>query len=1270
MEDQNNNSRDITAMTQYQEASGASTTAHINPITFMRSGYIHCRMIVEEGFPVDFLHLEVNQSYEKLTGLKNVTGLRMSEVLPGIAESNPEFLEKHRKVVESGVPDQFEVYLKQLNKWYDISIYRPQTGEYVALFDDVTERKQAELILVQSEERFRRLFENHSAVMLLLDPDTGGITDANHSAAAFYGWSTDELRRMRIQQITSVSPDEVKRNMEKCRTSEQNRFLFEHRRADGSVCNVEVFSNLIHVGEKELLYAIIHDVTERRYAEEALRQSEERFRSLFEGHSAIMMVIDPCTGNIMDANFAAADYYGWSIEELRRMCIQEINTLSAEEVKKEMEKSRTMRQNHFSFRHRRANGSIRDVDVFSNVINISGEELLYSIVHDVTDRKKYESLTAFRLRMLHTAESASVKELLLTILDPDRDEKLFNTLFDAFAEPVSLLDQNGAILFANKPFLMWLTGKQETVPGTTIDSHLSCEHASEWKKKLNEVLSTGERLVFEDEQGERRYRYTIYPVPNKEGVITRLLISNSDITSLNLAENELLDHRIHYRNLFNNMLNGFAYCRMIYDCGRPADFVYEVVNLNFKKLFGRRELEGHRFFEEIADITEAELLFIDRLGRVADSGVAEQFEFHFNNLNRRFDITAYSQQKGYVVLVLKPLKTINTCNWEWNLASGEMIWSDENWAFCDRQWHSKNPTSEGWLNAIVPGDREITRHSTQKAVAGGKAFDVVYHLLDAEGAVRKLRSQGLPVKSDDGVVRRYMGISTDITEYQSEENATLINSNNLSGLLNSCMEPLCSITIDGKILDENNEFRDLYATKAQSLKGHDFHNLFPEEVSEERKKKFQYVFATGEPVHFKDKYLESQGGRNPGAEYIYQISAYPIYEKNKTIESLAVFIVKQDEYNDAEKARRQLDKKYQTLISASPDSIITTHLNRLISSISDIGLEIFGATKKSELIGQPFSTIVYPGNLQVIEEIFDVTLREGLVQNREILLKKKNNSVYSAEISAALIQDYNGAPLSYMIIIRDISQRKIIENELFHAKKLISLGEMASGIAHEIYQPINNIGLMVDKIVMMASKNAWSNKNDIQVISEKIFENIIRAQIIIDNIRSFSSADNNYISSDVNVNKSIRNALMMISEQCKYRTITLDFKPEQERFAVTGNIYKIEQVLFNLVKNSMDALEEKKQLSAVPFEMKILIRSFALNDSVVVSVEDNGIGISEKNMEYIMHPFYTTKESGKGTGLGLSISYGIIKDMNGNIKIKSDPMRGTTVIITLPLSRA
>ena len=611
------------------------------------------------------------------------------------------------------------------------------------------------------------------------------------------------------------------------------------------------------------------------------------------------------------------------------------------------------------------------------------------------------------------------------------------------------------------------------------------------------------------------------------------------------------------------------------------------------------------------------------------------------------------------------LKAIPKGIWEWDLENGEMIWTDEIRKFFGVDWYSGKPTYDLWLQSVMPGDRIRIEQIIQMALAKKEPFAFECRIADSKGANRKLMTQGFPVRNDDGQVKRYMGATIEITK-NFVISDHLIKTSNLSTLLYFCKQPLCVIGRDGKILAANKAFGDHYARESYALKGRDFHKLFRPELQDDRKAKFDVVFSTGGTIHFKDRFLEKEAGKNKGKESIYQISAYPVYSEDDSIKSLAVFVAIDNKHTLAEQARIELDKQYQTLIAASPDSIITTDLEGIISSVSDIGLEIFGANKKTEVIGQPFSRIVYSENYKIIDEIFDVTLREGLIQNREILLKKKNNSVYSAEISAALIHDFNGAPSSYMMIIRDISQRKIIESELFHAKRLISLGEMASGIAHEIYQPINNIGLVVDKMLMNASKNDWSCKQEIKTTSDKIFENIIRVQTIIDNIRSFSSTDNNYISSVVNINKSINNALLMVSEQCKHRSIILEFKHEEERFTVTGNIYKFEQVILNLIRNSIDAIEERKQISQSPFEMKIIIRSFHDNGSVTVSVEDTGIGISEKNIEYIMHPFYTTKESGKGTGLGLSISYGIIKEMNGDIKIESKPMNGTCVHITLP----
>ncbi|HRU07546.1 MAG TPA: CHASE domain-containing protein, partial [Candidatus Brocadiia bacterium] len=141
---------------------------------------------------------------------------------------------------------------------------------------------------------------------------------------------------------------------------------------------------------KPLMISTVWDVTERKRAELALRESEERFRALFDEHAAVKLLIDPSTGAIVDANRAAAEYYGWSREQLITMRIQDINTLSSDEVKQEMEKARTLKRCYFEFRHRRADGSIREVAVFSSRVPYHGKELLHSIIHDISSRREAE----------------------------------------------------------------------------------------------------------------------------------------------------------------------------------------------------------------------------------------------------------------------------------------------------------------------------------------------------------------------------------------------------------------------------------------------------------------------------------------------------------------------------------------------------------------------------------------------------------------------------------------------------------------------------------------------------------------------------------------------------------------------------------------------------------------------------------------------------------------------------------------------------------------
>lgn len=250
---------------------------------------------------------------------------------------------------------------------------------------------KAENEMQQSEARYRSLFENKHAVMLIVDPEDGRIVDANPAAVIYYGWNRDELCKMNISQINILTKAEIQTEMQLACTEKRSFFRFSHRQRDGSTRDVEVVSGPISIHEKSLLYSIVTDITERRQAELELRLSEERFRKLFQNNAVINILLDPDTGNIVDANQAAANFYGWSVEELKKMNLRQINPIPDGEIKKNLQKSLFSKQNRFTFCHYRSDGSFRDVEVYKSKIEIDGQELLYAIIFDITERTQIEN---------------------------------------------------------------------------------------------------------------------------------------------------------------------------------------------------------------------------------------------------------------------------------------------------------------------------------------------------------------------------------------------------------------------------------------------------------------------------------------------------------------------------------------------------------------------------------------------------------------------------------------------------------------------------------------------------------------------------------------------------------------------------------------------------------------------------------------------------------------------------------------------------------------
>ena len=263
---------------------------------------------------------------------------------------------------------------------------------------DITERKRAEEALRESEKRFRRerfllraLIDSIPDLIFFKDQDSVYL-GCNKAFEAYAGMGESDLTGRTDLEIASPEVAEFFRRKDWEMLASGEAQLNEEwiPFKDGGGGFFETLKTPYYGPDGELLglIGVSRDITSRKETEEALRESEERYRSLFQNHHTVMLLVDPETGSIMDANPAACAFYGFSKEELLTQKTTDLNTLSAEQVFQAMQSAKTEKRKRFEFQHRLANGEIRDVEIFTGPIRVKGQELLYSIIHDVTARKR------------------------------------------------------------------------------------------------------------------------------------------------------------------------------------------------------------------------------------------------------------------------------------------------------------------------------------------------------------------------------------------------------------------------------------------------------------------------------------------------------------------------------------------------------------------------------------------------------------------------------------------------------------------------------------------------------------------------------------------------------------------------------------------------------------------------------------------------------------------------------------------------------------------
>jgi PAS domain S-box-containing protein len=281
--------RDVSARMQAEEALRESEEYYRSLFSNMLNGYAYCQMCFEQEQPVDFIFLNVNKAFGDLTGLMEVIGKKVSEVIPGIREADPDFLEMCGRVAATGIPERAECYLGSLKMWFSISVYSPLKEYFVAIFDVITERKQAEEALRDREAKYRAVVETSADGFCIKDM-AGRFLEFNDAFASLLGYSREELLGMSVPDIEAqMTPAEVTEITEKVRREGHAVFETKNRSKDGRVWPAEVNVSYWPIAGGRL-FVFMRDITDRKRAEEALRaseaalrQSQERYRML-AGH--------------------------------------------------------------------------------------------------------------------------------------------------------------------------------------------------------------------------------------------------------------------------------------------------------------------------------------------------------------------------------------------------------------------------------------------------------------------------------------------------------------------------------------------------------------------------------------------------------------------------------------------------------------------------------------------------------------------------------------------------------------------------------------------------------------------------------------------------------------------------------------------------------------------------------------------------------------------------------------------------------------------------
>jgi two-component system, cell cycle sensor histidine kinase and response regulator CckA len=1155
--------------------------------------------------------------------------------------------------------------------------------------------------LAECEERFRRLVQTVTDYAYAVRVEGGRAVETRHGpgCVGVTGYTSDEFAanpNLWIEMVPVEDRTAVVAQAESILRGEPAGAL-EHRivRKDGAVRWVSDTPVPMRGASGALVSfdGLVRDVTERRNAETALRESEERYRRLFDTSAHALFLIGS-DGRFHEANRIAIERYGYSPEELRLMTPGELAAADLKSQAPQRVEEALGGGTRFQWRHRTKGGREIPVQIMTKPIDIGGRRYTFAEAQDVTAQLRAE---------------AALRD----------SEATLRAILEAAEESVFMMGLDGTVLACNSTTARRLGFEHEALVGRNVYDIIPAAQVESRKERVAEVLATGKKVGFEDERGGIVFEHTIFPVFGADGRATKLAIFGRDITARIRAEEALRKSEELFRTLFETMAQGVVFQEQDGRISSANAAAERILGISREELCSRasedprweaiRE-DGSPFQSSehpsmLALATGREVrgtvmgLYNPALGErrwiVIDA--VPQFEPGARSPHRVYttftDVSAAKRDAEDLVRAKEYAENLI------DTANAILVELDESGNIVRFNRAAQEITGyaleelrgASWFETIVPRDRfPQVWEIFERLPSGELPHNFENPILTKAGEERIIAWRNSEIRFR-GRITGVISFGVDVTD--SRRSMALVQAERDLGL---AMSSATSLT----------EALELCLATALRVSGMDSGGVYIVEtdggltlavhsgLSEEFLRAVgrfgpespnAAVARRGRPAYVTHEKMGIELDEKRRSERLHAVAVIPIRERGEVVACLNIASHNRDSIPEwarvaledvasrvgpvivrarAEDAQRHIEREYKTLFDQMLDGFAVHEIvcdekgapiDYRFLAVNPAFARMTGLTAE-RAVGRTVRELM-PNTEQSWIEAYGKVALEGVPAHFESFARELKRHF---EVTA--FQPRYG---QFACIFTDITERRLLEEQYNQAQKMEAVGRLAGGVAHDLNNLLTPI-LGYAELLENAFTTGDARLDSVKEMSQAG----LRAKDLVRQLLAFSRKQTLDFKR-IDVNETIRGFEKLLRRTLR-EDVRVRVRLAVETHTIRGDVGQIEQVLMNLAINAQDAMPDGGDFAIETREIELGEEHGATHADippgkyVLLTVSDTGSGMDADTMARIFEPFFTTKPAGKGTGLGLATVYGIVKQHGGTIAVYSELGVGTSFKLYFP----